>query len=338
MRFCTQCGQKLQPGSVCACLGTQTSLRFSCDAEGLTLLGLYLKTLLLSIVTLGVYSFWGRTEIRQYLYGSTFAGDDRFAWHGTGKELLVGWLKAMAFICTFYLLYFGLSVADKKYGPMIGLIFFYLILFAITPYIVVAALRYRLSRTSLRGIHFVCSADAREFAKLYYKGLGLTLLTLGFYSPWFGNNIRGYLTSHISYGDQPFAYDGNGKDLFGAYVLFIFLLIPTLYLSAFWFAAKQERYGTDHTTWRSARLHSTLRGRSLLWLFVSNLALIVFTIGLGAPWARLRSIRLYCGATTVEGFIGFEDVQQRTMAAGATGETVGALLEVESDVGGGLAF
>jgi uncharacterized membrane protein YjgN (DUF898 family) len=339
MKFCTRCGRELAPGSNCACPVQQPpTLAFSCDAAGSALLGLYLKTLLLSIITLGIYSFWGRAEIRRYLYSSTLAGDDRFAWHGTGKELLLGWLKAAGLICAFYVIYFGLSLANKTYGPLLGVLFFYLLLFAIAPWVVVGVLRYRLSRTSLRGIHFGCRADAREFAKVYYKSLILTILTLGLYSPWFVNDIRAFLAPNCSYGDQPFGYDGQGKDLFPSWLLFIFLVFPTLYLMAFWYAARQERYVVGHTTWRSARMNSTLRGRDILWLMLTNFALIVFTLGVGLPWARLREVRLYCRTTTLENFTGFEPVRQRTMAATATGESIGSLLEVDSDVGGGFGF
>jgi hypothetical protein len=57
-----------------------------------------LKTLLLSILTLGVYSFWGRTEVRKYVWSQSEFEGDRFAYHGTGGELLRGWLKAILFV------------------------------------------------------------------------------------------------------------------------------------------------------------------------------------------------------------------------------------------------
>lgn len=340
MRFCVQCGAELTNGSCPKCGTTVNAhtLRFSCDGEGPTLLRLYLKTFLLSVVTLGIYSFWGRTEIRRYLYSSTLAGDDRFSWHGTGKELLLGWLKAVAFLCAFYAVYFVLSLSDKRYGPIFGALFLYGAILAVTPWVLVGVQRYRLSRTSLRGIHFSCRAKTSEFAKIYYKGLGLTIVTLGFYSPWFLNNIHSYLIRHTYYGDQPFAYDGNGKDLFRPYVAFILLLIPTLYLIAFWYSAKRHRYLMDHTTWRDARFHSTLRGRTLLGLVVTNLLLIICTLGIGLPWAVLRAIRLHCRVLTLENFTGFEAVRQSPVTATATGENMAGLLELDSDVAGGLGL
>ncbi len=52
-----------------------------------TLFGIQLINLLLTIVTLGIYSFWGKTKVRGYLWSQTEFEGDRFAYHGTGKEV-----------------------------------------------------------------------------------------------------------------------------------------------------------------------------------------------------------------------------------------------------------
>jgi len=45
---------------------------------------------ILTLLTLGIYSFWGKTKVRRYLCEqSSFAGD-RFYYHGTGGELFKG--------------------------------------------------------------------------------------------------------------------------------------------------------------------------------------------------------------------------------------------------------
>ena len=41
----------------------------------------------LTILTLGVYHFWGKAKVRRYLFSHTAFAGDRFAYHGTGKEL-----------------------------------------------------------------------------------------------------------------------------------------------------------------------------------------------------------------------------------------------------------
>lgn len=347
MPFCTSCGSQIEPGAErCSCgaaiggaaAGDLPIMRFRCTGQGVPLLVLYLKTLILSVLTLGVYSFWGRTEIRRYLAEETWAGADRFAWHGTGLELLVGWLKAFGIIVALYAGFFLASVSGSDVVRVAATVVLYLGIFAVLPLIIVASTRYRLSRTSLRGIHFSSTARVGEFAKLYYKGMLLTLLTLGFYSPWFANDIVGYLTRHSRWGDHQFDFDGEGKDLFGAYVIWLVLLLPTLYLISFWYLARQQRYYWDHTTFGQSRFSCSLRGRQVLGTMLLNGILIALTLGIAYPWAVLRKLRLQCDTLELHGVVPFSEVKQKAMAATATGEGAAALLDVDADVGGAFGI
>ena len=53
--------------------------------------------LLLTIVTLGIYTFWARTRTRRYLWSQTRFIDDRLEWTGTGLELFIGYMLAILF-------------------------------------------------------------------------------------------------------------------------------------------------------------------------------------------------------------------------------------------------
>ncbi len=62
----------------------------SFHGKGGELFGIYLVNALLSIVTLNVYYFWGKTKLRRYLWSHTQFMGDRFEYLGTGKELFKG--------------------------------------------------------------------------------------------------------------------------------------------------------------------------------------------------------------------------------------------------------
>ncbi|MGH2399196.1 MAG: DUF898 family protein, partial [bacterium] len=64
--------------------------------SGGTLFGIYLRNILLTLITLGVYYFWAKTRTRTYLVSQCEFERDRFAWHGTGKELFKGALRLLA--------------------------------------------------------------------------------------------------------------------------------------------------------------------------------------------------------------------------------------------------
>src|SRR5687768_4812398 len=60
--------------------------------KGMELLGIHIMNMLLAMVTCGVYYFWGKAKVRRYVYSQTEFMKDRFTYHGTGKELFIGWL------------------------------------------------------------------------------------------------------------------------------------------------------------------------------------------------------------------------------------------------------
>ena len=69
--------------------------RLSFHGVGGTLFGIHIVNVFLTIVTLGIFYFWGKARVRRYLWSQMAIAGDRFAFHGTGREMLIGFLKAM---------------------------------------------------------------------------------------------------------------------------------------------------------------------------------------------------------------------------------------------------
>ena len=51
---------------------------------------IHIVNILLTIVTIGLYRFWAKTRIRQYLWNHLEVEGDRLEYTGTGKELMLG--------------------------------------------------------------------------------------------------------------------------------------------------------------------------------------------------------------------------------------------------------
>ena len=79
-------------------------IRFGYTGSWLKLLLLYIKGILLTIITLGFYSAWFTIEIRKYVIGNIKIGNAEFRYNGNGAELL--WLNVKGFILT--LITFGI--------------------------------------------------------------------------------------------------------------------------------------------------------------------------------------------------------------------------------------
>ena len=68
------------------------------DANTGELYKIWLVSLLLTIITFGIYRFWGKTRIRRYLARGFSLGSDRFEYTGQGGELFRGFIKAIIFL------------------------------------------------------------------------------------------------------------------------------------------------------------------------------------------------------------------------------------------------
>ena len=321
----------------------ESSVQPSFHGDGGTLFWLHLKSILLSVVTLGIYSFWGRTRIREYLWGQIEVDGDRFAYHGTGLELFKGGLIAAAVFGGLYaVVLLGIPMA---LAPSIGqqaaqgvASFIYMIGFALlVPLAMVGARRYRLSRTSWRGIRFSFRGTWGELLKTYVVGWFLVMVTLGFYSPFLRNDVRKFFTEHARFGSVAFEFDGRGFDMFKPFVIALLLTIPTLGLYWFWYQAKQDRYFWEHTVIGEARFASTMTGGALLGQMVVAMLIALCTLGLGTPWAMVRLSRFRCETLSLAGTVDLSAIEQQAQAASGTGEGLASVLDVDGfDMGIGL--
>lgn len=307
----------------------------SFHGSGFTLFGIQLVNLLFIIITLGIYYFWAKVKVRKYIWSQLEFAGDRFCFHGTGKEILIGWLKAAIVFGIPFLVFNNLPLfmkgAPASYWLAAGLT--WAIIGVFLPYAIVGTRRYRLSRTSLLGIRFSFRGKWRDFA-VFYWGIALLLLaTLGLYYPYFAIKKTGYLTERSFFGNRHFSFDGNGADLFGSFVIAVLLALPTLFLSILWFKYKKDKYVYNHTSFETARLRSSITFGGVFWLYLVNLLILVFTLGFGAPFVKIRNLHYYIGNLSVEGALDMAAIAQEAGDVSAMGEEVGDLLGMDFDLG-----
>ncbi len=157
--------------------------RITFDGDNADVWPMTLHIAMLNLVTLFFYRFWGRTRVRQYLWGRTSFLGDRFTYTGTGKEMFIG------FLIIFFLILLPIFSASSYVAynwnddPVSQFVFFFFIavlsyfLFHLASY---RALRYRLSRTNWRGIRGTQTGSALAYAFKVFGWLLLMPFTLGF--------------------------------------------------------------------------------------------------------------------------------------------------------------
>ena len=315
--------------------GPDVVRRASFHGSGGTLLGIHIVNVLLILVTLGVYYFWAKTRVRRYLFGQTRFEGDRFAYHGTARELLLGFLKAFV---VFLLPVIVLDVVRNWPGvnaniKWVAALLVSALLFIFIPVAMVGARRYRLSRTSWRGIRFSFRGRVRHLILIFIRSSVLTGLTFGLYYPFYLTQRQAFMVSNSYFGNERFDFDGRGRELFRGFVLAILLTLPTLGLCWIWYLARKRRFFWDHTRFGLARFRSTVTGGALLGLYVVNGLLLVLTLGLAWPWVRVRNIRFAFRYLALEGPLDLERIQQQAQFASATGEGLAGFLDTGFDLG-----
>lgn len=180
-------------------------------------LGLSLLNGLLRILTLGVYHFWGKTEVRQRIWSAVRVDGEPLEYRGTGGELFRGFLIVFFFILlplgliTFLVpLLWGTGAADR--GGFESLL--WIVLFALWGFGIHRARRYRLSRTRWRGIRAGLSGRSAPFAWTYLWTTVLVPVTLGWILPWRAAKLQRALFNETCFGDKTFAFTGRAGPLY----------------------------------------------------------------------------------------------------------------------------
>lgn len=323
------------------------------------LVWLAIKTLLLSVFTLGIYWFWGRTKIRQYLWKSMSLDGDPFEYTGTGLELFLGFLKVMALYLLFVLLYFspvGLILLLLSPLLWIGVV----VLFGAAYYLMI---RYRLQRTRWRGIRGDLKGNPFHFGLYTLLAFFVSVITFGLAWPYFINKTFSLIVKDTRFGDQPFGYHGNWGTLFlwcflGAIALYLVPLmvlllsvpftdlktiedvpltvfIPPALLSLAVMAlianivsARIKLHFFTNISLGEARLvfNGTIMG--MVWLAITNALIVFFTVGIAIPAAHARWLSYYCENFRIEGKLPLEHIGQAHGALDQGGEGLAAAFDI----------
>ena len=168
--------------------------------------------------------------------------------------------------------------------------------------------------------------------EIFIKSTILSLLTFWLYYPYFLVHRQAYLISHSYFGDERFDFNGEGRDLLGAFVVALVLTPFTLGLCWFWWAARKRRYLWEHTLFAAARFRSTVTGGALLGLYAVNALMLIFSIGLAWPWVKVRNINFTFRYLELVGPLDLARIQQQAQYASTTGEGLAGFFDTGFDL------
>ncbi|RCW27344.1 uncharacterized membrane protein YjgN (DUF898 family) [Ciceribacter lividus] len=316
--------------------------------------GIWIINILLTIVTLGIYSAWAKVRRNRYFYGNSFIDNHSFDYHARGMQILIG--RAIVFV-----FFIAIQIVSVFY-PLLGLVLPFAVLLAL-PWLLSRGLRFSARVTSYRNIHFDFKGTAwGAFVSVVVGGL-VAFFSLGILAPLASRWLYRYVFNNLRYGDRSFSTDPRIGKLYRAWIPAIVVtligaaisvalgamfyaasgalegvtneeepgiqviamvygtLIP--FLLVYSIAAVLYRVGVRNVVMNAMlldgrhRLSSDMGRVRYLWIVVSNLLVTMLTLGLMRPWAAVRERRYVVGHSgmIIDGDLG--DVKASIEASGS---------------------
>jgi len=294
--------------------------------------GIIIANWFLTIFTLGIYYPWAKARNLQFMYGSSTLNNENFGFHGTGKEMFKGFviglmvLLALGAIASIFM-FIRLAV--------VGVIFIYVALLLLAPIAIHGSYRYKMAKTSWRGIRFGYVGVRNEFIKEFFIGLFFTIITIGLYGPWFIIRMRNYLLSHIRFGNVKFEYKADGLDYFLLNLKGYFFTIITIGIYFFWWQRDSFAFYINHLTLKDdqgeIRIKSEATAGDFFKLIVVNMLLLIVTLGLGYAWVVARGMKFIMSKIRLEGDINLNSIQQSDATyVDSAADSIGDLLNIDT--------
>jgi uncharacterized membrane protein YjgN (DUF898 family) len=195
------------------------------------LLKITFVNLIFNILTLTIYRFWARTNIRKHIWSCIHINGQPLEYTGKGAELFKG---ALIVFCVLGLpTILAVAVVNIAYGPehpAVGGI--QLLLFLIVSLLwgaaVFRARRYQLSRTLWRGIRGWLEGSAVTYSLTYFGAILARGVTLGWSTPVMNVNLQEQIIGGMRFGNLPFTFKGRAGPLYPTFALCWFLMLGVI--------------------------------------------------------------------------------------------------------------
>ena len=328
-------------------------LPFEFTGKAKEFFGIWLSNLLLSILTLGIYSAWAKVRRHRFFLGHTLIGGHRFDYHADPKVILKGRAIVVSVLVV-------MSLVSELSTVLSGTSLVLLML--ALPWLANRSLRFNARMTSFRNVRFDFSGTYGKSLLAFVLFPLLGLLSLGLLQPFATRYSGRYLAMNYSYGEAKLESDPQLERLYkGFFQAFSIVLIPfvvllgivaqhdwdlerlvlvpidgatgwlidfspfaliiALYLAFFHYraVARNSILGSLSIS-RVHQLKSEISGFRLAWIVLSNSFLTLSSFGLLQPWGAVRRWR-------------YETESLQLIPGGSLDEFIGRIQPAEGVIG-----
>lgn len=284
--------------------------RFKFHGNASEYFGIWIVNIILTIITLSLYSPWAKVRRLRYFYQNTEFAQRRFDFTGIPKKILVGRLIAIGV----WLGASSLGYWSPRLAPY-GVVILYLAM----PWLLRATMRFTARNSKLGNSRFYFSGTTRRVYGQFVLAILITIVTLGLFAPVTIWLYKRYCFDHLYAGQLQFKLDndwfhymsavyvplgiaivmfvvliffgigasfsGMNEDVITMMVLIYFafivivgpLILARIYIAT-WNHIKvgNSRFKTECNQWRYS------------WILATNWVARMLSFGLLTPWAAIR--------------------------------------------------
>ncbi|GMG86555.1 YjgN family protein [Biformimicrobium ophioploci] len=302
---------------------------FKFTGDGAEYFRIWIVNIVLTVLTLGIYSAWAKVRNKRYFYGNTHLMGETFEYTAQPLQILKGRLIAAAIVIP--LLIWG------AFNPIVqivmGIAFFFLF-----PWIAVKSLQFNAHYSNYRGVPFSFQGSYGSAIGAFIGWPILGILTFGLLYPFAFYKQQAFKFGGHGYGRSRMKFEATAGDyyklaliLIGLFVLGIlaflaisavlgavgamivgaadanqdaaagglaslgigiYLLSLVAYFAYFAYAAVYNaNLAQNNVLLRKHGFISRWEFFSYFKLLLVNTVLIVLTLGLFYPWAKVRTAR-----------------------------------------------
>ena len=296
--------------------------------------GIWISNLVLTIVTLGIYSAWAKVRRIQYFYSHTEIADYPLGYHATGMQLLKGKLITIGVVGIYSILSIQIPAVSLAVTAL---------LFFVLPWVINRSLKFRSRMTSWRNIRFnwhgnywrsllyfvvfpvlsvislsLFAPAATKYRYEYYSKNHAFGLTKFYAEPTIGKFYKGFFLCIqlpvivafvafailMDFGSSPTLDETTDYDtlifIFSAAFSNFAMLAAVLVLCGYilYFALCRNILLETLKLNDNVIFKADLNPFTYLWISISNSAAILFSLGLLLPWATVRKYRYLCEHTS----------------------------------------
>jgi uncharacterized membrane protein YjgN (DUF898 family) len=197
------------------------ALPFSFTGSASEYFGIWIVNLLLSIVTLGIYTAWAKVRRLRYFYGNSWLDGHNFEYHARPVQILIGRLIVFGALI-------AVNILVNVVSPLFGLLFIpYLLAF---PWLINKSIAFNARMTSYRNVRLNFRGTYWGAFVAFIVAPLLGMFSLGFAVPVASHISSNYIGQHLGYGTARFETDAPIGTLYRNLGMTILFMIGSMFV------------------------------------------------------------------------------------------------------------